>query len=219
MYMRNVTHFYVIDADRSSRLELVSWAREQSFEVRPFLTGADFIEELPHLECGIVVIDVQNAGNDGFDVIESVARTRLACPIIAMTVAADTRVAVEALKRGAIDFLAKPIGASELHEAVAAARRLLAQRRDLSERLDRDASALARLTAREREVLAAMAEGKTSKMIASEHGISVRTVEAYRSGLLDKLGVPTAAAAIAVMVRYETALLAHGSRISAAQGR
>ena len=217
--MRIVTYFYVVDADRSSRLRLVSWAREQSFVVRPFLSAADFIEELPHLGCGIVLIDVQNAGNDGFDVIETVARTRLACPVIAMTEAADTRVAVEALKRGAIDFLAKPIGASELHEAVAVARRILEQRRELSDRLEREGSALARLTAREREVLAGMAEGKTSKMIASEHALSARTVEAYRSGLIEKLGVPTAAAAIAVVVRHETALLTQGSRISAAQGR
>lgn len=211
-------YFFVVDADRESRVELITWAREHSYTVRPFVSGADLIDELPHLECGIVLIDVQNAGSNGFDVIESVARTRLACPIIAMTEAADTRVAVEALKRGAIDFLCKPIGASELREAVASAGAILEQRRELFEQLESDRTALERLTAREREVLRAIAKGKTSKMIADEMGISVRTVEAYRAALIEKLAVPTAAAAIALAVRYETAVLAHGSRISVARG-
>src|SRR4028119_1426869 len=59
-YSMEKTHIYVVDAERDSRVSLMRWAAERGSLGRPFLTGADFIAELPHLECGIVFIDVQN---------------------------------------------------------------------------------------------------------------------------------------------------------------
>lgn len=175
------------------------------------------MEELAYLQCGILLLDVGNAGDNGFQVIEAVTRAKPSCPIIAMTEAADTRVVVEALRRGAIDFITKPIGASALHEAVASAGAILEQRRQHFEQVESDRIALGRLTARERDVLCGMADGKISKKIAWDLSLSVRTVETYRSALIEKLGVETAGAAITVIVRYETALLAHGLHGSAAR--
>lgn len=212
------THIYIVDADRESRVSLMRWATERGSVGRPFLSGADFISELPHLECGIVFIDVQNSGENGFDVIEAVARTKLACPIIGMTRAADATVAVAALKRGAVDFLVKPIALGPLHEAVASAERIMEQRRLIADQTERDREALDRLTQRERQVLSALAAGKTSKGIADEIGISARTVEGHRAALMDKLEAATTAEAIAISVRYDTALLAHASRIATSFG-
>ena len=199
-------------------MRLMGWVAERGSLGRPFVSGADLVEELPHLQCGIVLIDVHNAGSNGFDVIAAVARTMLACPIIAMTEAADTQIAVESLKRGAVDFLVKPILPNELHEAVAIAERLMDQRRALFEQAERDREALERLSPRERQILNLLSQGKTSKSVAAQIGIGVRTVEAHRASLLGKLEVETAAGAIAIAVRYETALLSHACRIASAVG-
>jgi two-component system response regulator FixJ len=206
------SHIYVADADRDSRVSLMRWAAERGSPGRPFLSGADFIAELPHLECGIVFIDVQNSGGNGFEVIEAVVQSSRTCVVIGMAHAADTIVAVAALKRGAVDFLVKPIALTALHEAVANAERIMEQRRHITEQTQRDGDALGRLTGRERQVLACLATGMTSKAIAEEIGISARTVEGHRAALMDKLDAETTAAAIATSVRYETVLLANASR-------
>lgn len=209
---------YVVDSDRQSRVSLIRWAADRGSSGRPFLSGADFISELPYLECGIVFIDVQNAGGDGFEVIEAVARSKSAFSIIGMTEMADTTVAVGALKRGAVDFLAKPIALTALHEAVASAERIMGQRCVFAEQTQRDREVLDRLSPRERQVLAALAAGKSSKGIANEIGISLRTVETHRASMMDKLDVETAAAGVAIAVRYETVLLTDASRVASSFG-
>jgi len=207
---------YIVDADRSSRLELMAMVRERGYEGRPFLCGADFAQELPHLPCGILLVDLFNAGDDVFGLIEEVARKTLACPIIAMTGAADAHIAVAALKRGAIDFLEKPVGGGALAEALALARDIMERRRAVFEQSERDGIALARLSDREREVLALLASGMTSREIASDLGLGVRTVEAYRGSLIAKVDAPNAGGAIATFVRFQTARQAQAARIDAA---
>lgn len=208
------THIYIVDADRTSRLSLMQRVAEHGWVGRPFLSGADFIEELPHLPCGVVLLDIFNAGPNGFNVIEAVVRMSLACPVIATSEAADAQVAVAALKRGAVDFLEKPIAPDALAEALGAAEQIMAKRRLIFEQTEADRTALERLSEREREVLTAMAAGKTSKVVAQELGIGVRTVEAYRASLIAKLGVAAAAAAVAILVRYDTARHTHAVRIA-----
>lgn len=215
--MRN-GNLFIVDSDRDIRIEIGRWAGDEGCTTRPFANADDFLTELDHLDSGIILIDIESVGRNGFEVIECVARRKLSSPIIAMCSAGDSRLVVEAIRHGAVDFLMKPIIVAELHEAISAAFDLLEVRRGVFDQIEEDRESLARLTGREREVLDGVRLGKTSKEMARALGISSRTVESYRKSLLEKLGVETTAEAVAIAVRYATALVAHESRVAAARG-
>jgi len=195
---------YVVNSDRRSRVDAMLWGGQSAPGGRPFLTGRDFLDELSHLPPGVVIIDVENAGMNGFDLIEAAVTARFECPVIAVLAEPDMNAAVLCLRRGAADVVVRSDSAEALREAVAKAESVLELRRPLSEQFDRDKAALDRLNARELEVLSAMAHGAASKSIAEQLRLSVRTVEAYRGLLLQKLGCGTAAGAIALSVRHDT---------------
>lgn len=205
------TNFYVVGFDRSKRVELMGWVVARGWEGQPFQTGCDFIEELPFLSPGIVLLDLEGVATNGFDLIEAVAGACHACPVIAVLTEPDIHVAVACLKRGAVDVLVWPIDLGPLHEAVAGAGRMLEARQSLSEQIEQDGAKLCRLNIRERQVLDAMALGVTSKAIAQRLCLSVRTVEGHRASVVDKLETGNAAGAIALVVRHETAVLTRDS--------
>ena len=97
--------------------------------------------------------------------------------------------AVQAVKRGAHDFLEKPFNQQALLTAVDSALSLSQQQQASSAARDRLAECLASLTSREREVLDKVVEGKMNKVIADELGISIKTVEAHRGKMMDKMKV------------------------------
>jgi len=133
----------------------------------PVPVGSDLIEELPHLPSGVVLIDIQNAGDSGFDVIEAVSRAKLACPIIGMTNIADVHIAVACIRRGAVDVLVKPIDPDMLTSAMAGARAILAERTVVFERAESDRRRLGRLTPRELSILEFVTDGLCNKAIAA----------------------------------------------------
>lgn len=197
---------YVVGSDPAVRMGLAEVAADRGLQTRPFQSGPDFLDELPHLEPGLTLIDVGNAGMGDFHLIEAVVRSRHIFPVIAVTAEPDVEGAIGCLKRGAIDVLSRPYDPAALQEAVTGAQRVLEARRSLFEQAERDDAALRRLSPRERKVLSAMALGMTNKAIAELLCISVRTVESYRITLIEKLDVRSAAGAIALAVRHETLL-------------
>jgi two-component system response regulator FixJ len=176
---------------------------------RPFLSGGDLLAELPDLASGVVIVELQNAGMDGFELIGQVVLTRFDCPIIAVLPTYDLKLAVACLRRGSADVIVRPDLAESLKEAIFKAQRVLEVRRPLFAEHKQDAAALTRLSSREREVLVGLASGAASKMIAERLHLSVRTVEAYRCSLVEKLDCGSAAGAIALVVRHNTFRHAH----------
>jgi two-component system response regulator FixJ len=209
---------YIVDADRQMRLRLRALLEQAGMACHPFQSGSDLIEAMPRLPPGIVLIDIQNAGDNGFSVIEAIARSYLSCPIIGMTNAADVHIAVACIRRGAVDFLVKPIDPDELASAVAGAQTILEQRRLVFEQAEQDRHLLALLKPREQFVLERIAEGLHSKEIAQDLEIGVRTVEMYRTTIVEKLKVPNSTAAAALLARHKAVLQAHSARIVAAAG-
>lgn len=201
---------YIVNHDRATRIEMMRWVAGRGVAGRPFLSGGDLLAELPHLISGVVIVELQHAGMDGLELIEAVVRVRYDCPVIAVLPDSDLNLAVACLRRGGADVVVRPHVAETLHEAVLKAEQVLEVRRSLFAQHQQDTAALARLTCREREVLAAMASGAASKIIAERLCLSVRTVEAYRSSLAEKLGCGSAAGAVAVIVRHNTVCQARG---------
>ena len=199
MYCRTV---YLIEDDPSSRHDLIRLLSDVRLEAWPFATASQFLAILPQLDpaCILLGIDVE-APAGSFAILDALAELGLDWPVVAYSGQGDMRTAVEAMKRGAIDFLAQPVRLDKLEEALEAGIAQLA--RTTSETVARRAAQerLARLTARELEVANALVRGMGNKTAAHHLGLSVRTVEMHRSKLLRKLGVRTLAEA-AVLVAH-----------------
>ena len=162
----------------------------------PFGSGLDFLEALPDLEPGCVLLDLRMPQIDGFQVMEALSERNVDWPVIVMTGHGEVPVAVRAMKMGAVDFIEKPFSEQALLGCFAHAFALLKDR-EAAGRRRRDAhERAASLTAREREVLQSLLAGQSNKEIASSLGISLRTVEMHRGNMMERLQASSLAEAL-----------------------
>jgi two-component system response regulator FixJ len=191
---------YIVDDDRDMRMSLRMLLQEDAIEARPFLSAADFLDALDELKPGPVLLDVRMPVMDGIALLEALAERGVRWPVIMMTGHAEVPLAVRAMKLGAIDFLEKPFPYEEVSALMARAFELLdAQARsggDMREKLER-------LTARERQILDAVARGLSNKEIATELDLSHRTVEMHRARMMRRLGARRISEVIAMATGLE----------------
>jgi len=191
---------YVIDDDGEVRTALSFLLRSMNAHSWPFAGGRDFLDGLDGLSPGLVLLDMRMPDPDGLGVLRELRRRNINWPVIAITGHGDVKLAVNAMKLGAFDFLEKPIEDEDLGSVLERGFAELCRRRAARERMDAARSRLDTLTAREIFVLKAIVEGKGNKEIASAADISVRTVEMHRQNLIKKLGVRNTAEAAACAV-------------------
>ncbi|MBS0331705.1 MAG: response regulator [Proteobacteria bacterium] len=186
--MASSSEVYVVDDDEAIRRSLSFLLRTSGHGVRAFESAEDFLLEARDLGRGCVISDVRMPGMDGIELVRRIAGDRLPLSVIVITGHGDIALAVEAMKAGAVDFLEKPFKEDMLLAAVEKA--LDAEVRASREEAGRERyqATFANLSRREREVLEQVVAGKTSKVIAYDLGISPRTVEVYRAGMMMKTG-------------------------------
>lgn len=185
---------YVVDDDEAIRT-LWGWLMESNgIAVRTFASAAAFIEAYRRGDPGCLVLDVHMPGMSGLELQEHLRREANEIPIVFVTGRGDVPTAVNALKGGAVDFIQKPFDYREALATVLRAFERDAQRREQRVRQAQFAGRLSALTAREREVMRLVIEGKPNKIIAEELSISVRTVEFHRANVMEKMGVASVAA-------------------------
>lgn len=139
-------------------------------------------------EAGCAVVDLRMPGMDGLTLARAIHARAVKLPVLIVTGHADVPLAVRALREGALDLIEKPYDEKRLLDSVAQA---LALGEAVAARQREQAAAAARLgmlSAREREVFDALVEGLSNKEVATRLGISVRTVEAHRANLMQRLG-------------------------------
>jgi len=184
---------FVVDDDEAIRT-LWHWLMESNgIGVRTFATAPEFIAAYDPATPGCLVLDLKLPGMSGLELQEHLVRERIDIPIVIVTGHADVPTAVAALKKGAVDLIQKPFS---YRDVVAVVRKAFARDAENRERRARDESTRARiasLTERERAVLRRVMEGKANKVIAAELDISVKTVEAHRAKLMEKMGVDSVA--------------------------
>jgi two-component system response regulator FixJ len=180
---------HVVDDEQAVRRSLDFLLRGAGYSVERWEDGQAFLKGADKLTHACVLLDVHMPGLGGLDVQERMAREGFDFPVILLTGHGDVGLAVRAMKAGAVDFLEKPFDQDKLLQAVSAGFRRIADRDVLREREAWARTQLARLTAREREVLDGLACGYPNKTIAYDLHISTRTVEVYRANVMAKLDV------------------------------
>jgi two-component system response regulator FixJ len=178
---------HIIDDDQALRESLVFLLRAAQLEVRSFDSAKTFLDALPDASLGCVITDIRMPEMNGIDLLRRLKELKVGVPVIVITGHGDVALAVEAMKIGAADFFEKPFNDEQL---VASVRTALQRRQDQRKRGAERAEIkhrLSKLSAREKDVLTGLIEGRANKQIAFDLGISPRTVEIYRANLMNKM--------------------------------
>jgi FixJ family two-component response regulator len=184
---------HVVDDDESLRASLTELFKAAGYRVCEYASTGDFLLAPPTDEPGCLLLDVRLPGPSGLELQSGMRRHGIDLPVIFLTGYADVPTSVRAMKAGAVDFLEKPVTREVLLEAIRRALAYDAAQRAVRDNARKRSARLQALTIREREVFDRIVEGKLNKQIADELGVALRTVKAYRSQLMVKLGVNSAA--------------------------
>ena len=184
---------FVVDDYAPVRSAVSRLLRAAAFAVAAFASPEEFLAQYDPHTPGCLVLDLDMPAVNGLELQRILARKGSVLPIIFLTGHGDIPKSVQAMKRGAIDFLTKPVNDEKLLAAVRAAiekdRALRREQTDLSEIRAR----LATLTPREREVLEHVVTGKLNKQIAGDLGTVEQTVKVHRARVMQKLKVQSVA--------------------------
>ncbi len=190
----------VVDDDEAMRDALDALLRSIGLKVETYDSAGGFLEQFDATRTGCLLLDVRMPGMSGIDLQRHLNDEFGFIPILLISGHADVPMAVEAMKRGAVDFIEKPIQGDLLLDRVQKCLRHDAERRREQAKLDELHGLIENLTAREREVADLIAEGLPNKTIASQLGISVKTLDVHRSHILAKLKLRTNAELVRVML-------------------
>ncbi len=184
---------YVVDDDEAMR-DSMTWLLEgEGYRVSCFDSAEQFLQERHSDMHGCLVLDVRMPEMSGLELHEKLDSLGSELPVIFVTGHGDVPMAVSALQRGACDFIEKPFHNEDLLSRI---RRALELDCQLAARRQRDGAITVRLeqlTQREREVMQLVVAGKLNKQIADTLNISMKTVEAHRARVMEKMGVRTLA--------------------------
>jgi RNA polymerase sigma factor (sigma-70 family) len=178
----------IVDDDASVRDSLSIMLGLKGFDCRTYESSESFLGALPERPC-CAVLDLNMTGMDGLALQEQLSHARAPIEVIFLTAFADVEVMRRAFLNQAIDFLEKPVVLPQLLGAIERA----FERLKSSAVQHTQAQSLEALTPREREVMAAIAQGMTHREAGELLGISPRTVEVHKGRVMEKLGVKTLA--------------------------
>ncbi|GAB2713515.1 MULTISPECIES: response regulator transcription factor [Comamonas] len=184
---------YVVDDDEAVR-DSLQWLLEgKDYRVRCFDSAESFLARYDAREVACLIVDIRMGGMSGLELQDRLIENKSPLPIVFITGHGDVPMAVDTMKKGAMDFIQKPFDEAQLDTLV---ERMLDQARDAfaghQQAASRDAL-LAKLTGRESQVLERIVAGRLNKQIADDLGISIKTVEAHRANIMEKLGANTVA--------------------------
>jgi two-component system response regulator FixJ len=198
---RSTRSVYLVDDNIEFRRSLHFLLATEDIMVWSFASAEDFLANIEELAPAPILLDVRMGGMDGLELLNALDSRDIRWPVIMVSAHGDIETAVEAVRRGAIDFLEKPFRADLLDRKLEFAFACLRER--LLEIDDQSAARALfdRLTHREMDVLQELMPGRSNKAAAHALGLSVRTVEMHRANALTKLHIRTIAEALAIATR------------------
>tara|TARA_A100001011_G_C14258149_1_gene821043 strand:- start:10 stop:636 length:627 start_codon:yes stop_codon:yes gene_type:complete len=187
---------YIVDDDEAVR-DSLRWLLEgNGFYVKSFESAEKLLElaksGIGKLH-GCIILDVRMPGMTGIELHDELIDLGLMLPIIFVTGHGSVSLAVKSMKKGAIDFLEKPFSDKELCSLVKAALEKSREKEDQRKYDFKVQSLIDKLTPRESQVLERIIAGRLNKQIADDLQISIKTVEAHRSNIMNKVEARTIA--------------------------
>jgi two-component system response regulator DctR len=193
---------YLLD-DEAAVLDALGFLlMSRGIEVKPFSSGPALLAAVDAAARplrGVFLLDIRMEPMSGLMVHDALMARRLRNPVLFLSGHGDIPMAVDALKKGAFDFLEKPYSDNALVDRIVQALAVDAAMHTDDARVAEREARLSSLTEREREVMQRVAAGKLNKVIADELHVSVRTVEVHRARVYAKLGVRSAAEVATVL--------------------
>jgi len=179
---------YVVDDDAAIRTSLQLLCGTVGLPVRAFASAQQYLDEYDAESRGCIILDLRMPGGNGLGMLERLREYEYHMPVIVLTAHGTVPHAVRAMKQGAIDFLEKTVDDQELLDKIQQAIELDAANHVELEKCREFRERQRSLTDREREVMDFVVDGMSSKDIASELGISFKTIEAHRARIMKKMG-------------------------------
>ena len=185
--MQGVPVVHVVDDDDSVRKAVSRLLKAAGYEVKGYANAGEFLIAEPTESPGCIILDVCMPGPSGMDLQDALKQQRSRLPIIFLTGHGDIPMSVRAMKRGAIDFLTKPVQRADLLAAVATA--LECQKKNGAQAVKQEQllKLYATLTEKEAAVFKLVVEGRLNKQIAVSLGMAERTVKAHRAQVMNKM--------------------------------
>jgi len=178
---------FIVDDDPAIRFAMEALMESVNLHHEIFASADEFLDKLSEQRPGCLVLDIRMPGLGGLELQEELIRRGNTLPIIFITGHGDVPMAVEAMQKGAVDFIQKPFRDQELLDRIRDALATDQHRREEQQHHEEVAHRLEKLTNREREVFDLVVTGKPNKVIAYELGVSQRTVEIHRARGMEKM--------------------------------
>jgi two-component system response regulator DctR len=182
----------IVDDDDGIR-ESLKWLLSSEYDViQCYASGKEFLQDYNPEKFNCIILDVRMPEMNGLEIFDTLRSFDYFPPVIFLSGHAELCIAVEAVKNGASEFLQKPVANNQLIEQIKVLIQNDAGKREKWKLDQKIKSQLSNLTEREYEVMQLMLTGKLNKQVAYELGIAIKTVEAHRSRILEKMNVKSA---------------------------
>lgn len=189
----NQATVFVVDDDEAVRRSIERLLRSAGLNVETFASAPEFLQRSPISETGCVLLDVQMPGINGPELHDGMSERGFTLPVVFLTGHGDVPTSVRAMKKGAADFLLKPVDDEMLLDTIRQAIERHAAERVRQRHRQDIAARLHRLSVREREVMAYVVQGRLNKQIAGDLGIAEKTVKVHRARVMEKMEVRSVA--------------------------
>lgn len=198
---------HVVDDDEAVRDSISMLLETTGIEHALYPSAVDFLaayeKSTPSPIKGCIVLDIRMPGMSGLELQEALNERTSTLPIIFITGHGDIPMAVEAMRRGALDFVRKPFSDEDLLERINEALERNANHLDEAAAVRAAHDGFESLSPREREVFHRVADGQANKFVAIELGISERTVEIHRAQVMKKMSARTLAQLVRMKIKLE----------------
>jgi two-component system, LuxR family, response regulator DctR len=187
---------YMVDDEAAVRDSLGFMLRSRGLKVHAFENGPALLYHLNHQPKplrGVFLLDIRMEPMSGLDLFDALIDLQIKSPILFLSGHGDIPMVVQALKKGAYDFIEKPYSDNALADRIEGALALEAAMQLSDAKVSENEARMSNLTEREKEVMQRVALGKLNKVIADDLGVSIRTIEVHRARVFSKLGIRSSA--------------------------
>ncbi len=182
-------NIYFVEQDGTISDDVCALLSANGYNVVLFRSGEEFLDRWDRSLEGCLLLDIRLPGLSGIELLGRISDSARVLPVIMFTSVMDMQLAVQATKNGVYDYCPKNFAPEVLLAKISEAMRVNRERLSKMSNHVKTIQAIASLTDREREILHFLCEGKSSKKIGQELGISSYTVDNHRARIMSKMGV------------------------------